>query len=156
MWLTQHFHLSEFTKSQTASRMGISNQPSPHHLDNLSALALNVLETIRTGLGGPVVISSGYRSPALNTAVRGSKTSQHCNGEAADIEIPGIDNCELARWIIDNCEFDQLILEFHNHAIGPNDGWVHVSYSKQHNRREVLTAKRLGNGQTRYFNGLVE
>ncbi len=154
MWLSTNFHLSEFTTSQTASRMGISNEPSAEHLQNLQALVDKVLEPIRAALG-KVSVSSGYRSPALNTAVKGSKTSQHCNGMAADIEIFGLDNCELAHWIVNNLDFDQVILEFHNHTVGPNDGWVHVSYNTAGNRKQVLTAKRLGNGQTKYVEGLV-
>lgn len=155
MWLSQHFHLSEFIRSQTAARRGINNYPSAQHIDNLKDLCENVLEPIRISWGSPVHISSGYRSPMLNAAVRGSKTSQHCNGMAADIEIAGVDNCDLARWITDNIEFDQLILEFHNHANGPNDGWVHISFSSNGNRREILTAQRMPNGRTKYLAGLV-
>lgn len=155
MWLSPHFHLSEFTTSQTASRMGISNQPSEEHLHNLAVLANEVLERIREAFQAEVVISSGYRSPALNAAVKGSKTSQHCSGQAADIEIPGLDNCELALFIVENLDFDQVILEFHNHEVGPNDGWVHVSFNADGNRRQVLTAKRLANGRTKYFEGLI-
>lgn len=152
MKLTRHFYLSEFTKSQTASRRGISNNPGPREVDNLRALCENVLEPVRTSWRKPVVISSGYRSPALNTAIGGSKTSQHCYGMAADIEIMGVDNCDLTRWIQDHLEYDQLILEFHNHKDGPNSGWIHVSYSAGRNRMQNITASII-NGKTRYSKG---
>jgi len=154
MWLSSNFHLSEMTKSQTASRLGISNQPSEEHLQNMIALCENVLEKIKDVWQKPVMVSSGYRSPALNKAVGGSATSQHCNGQAADIEIYDVDNCVLAQWISETLEFDQLILEFHDHEKGPNDGWVHISYNIAGNRQQVLTAKRMPDGSTRYFEGL--
>ena len=155
MWLSESFHISEFTRSQTASRQGIDNSPSQEHLDNLVQLCTYVLEPVCVAYQTKVEVSSGYRSPALNTAVGGSKTSQHCNGMAADIEIPGIDNCDLAAWIADNLEFDQLILEFHRHEAGPNDGWVHVSYNPLGCRKQVLTAKRNSAGKTVYLPGLI-
>lgn len=155
MWLSQNYHLSEFTRSQTASRQGIDNSPSQEHLDNLIMLVTYVLEPICEAWQQKAEVSSGYRSPALNRAVGGAKTSQHCNGMAADVEIPGVDNCDLARWIAENLEFDQLILEFHRHSAGPNDGWVHVSFNAAGNRREVLTAQRNAAGKTVYLQGLV-
>ena len=153
MRLSRSFMLAEFTSSQTAKRLGLDNTPSAEHIANLQALAVNVLQPIRDQWNLPVVISSGYRAPAVNRAVGGSSTSQHSNGQAADIEIFGVDNCALARWIADNLVFDQLILEFHNHEVGPNDGWVHVSYSTAGNKRQVLTAVR-ENGRVRYLPGL--
>lgn len=153
MKLSKHFSLWEFTASQTATRLGIDNTPTDEHLDNLIQLCQFVLEPIREQFG-PVHVSSGYRSPQLNVAVGGSTTSQHCNGQAADIEIPGLDNCDLANWIANNLDFDQLILEFHNHQKGPNDGWVHVSYTSRGMRKSVLTAIKQ-NGKTKYLNGLV-
>ncbi len=152
MQLTRNFYLSEFTNSQTARRLGLSNNPSPEHVENITALCVNVLEPIRSAWGRPVVISSGYRSPQVNAAVGGSRTSQHCNGQAADIEIFGIDNCDLCRWIDENLDYDQLILEFHNHSEGPNSGWVHVSYNFRGNRKSRLTAT-LENGKARYIPG---
>ena len=154
MWLSQHFHLSEFTNSNEAKRKGITNIPSNEAIDNLVELCENVLEPIRSNFATPVRVSSGYRSPELNVAVGGSKTSQHTSGMAADIEIMGLDNCVLAEWISNNIEFDQLILEFHDHEEGPNDGWVHVSFNGRENRRQVLTAKNI-DGKTVYLNGLV-
>lgn len=153
MWLSEHFHLTEFIKSQEAIRKGIDNSPTPEVIDNLIALCSNVLEPVRQQFG-PVSISSGYRSPALNVAVGGSRTSQHTSGQAADFEVFDLDNCDLAQWVADNLDFDQLILEFHDHAAGPNSGWVHVSYNSFGNKRQVLTAKRV-NGKTVYLPGLV-
>lgn len=151
MWLSENFHLSEFTSSQEAVRKGIRNIPTEEHIRNLEDLCVNVLEPVRFEFG-PVRISSGFRSPALNKAIKGSPTSQHVYGLAADIEIPDVDNCDLAAWIADNLIFDQLILEFHIHEDGPNSGWVHVSYCAD-NREEILTANKV-NGKTVYSRGL--
>lgn len=151
MWLSEHFHLSEFTSSQEAVRKGIQNNPSEEEIRNLENLCINVLELVRAEFG-PVRISSGYRCVRLNTAIGGAKSSQHLYGLAADIEIPGVDNCDLAAWIANTLQFDQLILEFHIHEDGPNSGWVHVSYS-DNNRGEVLTANKV-RGRTVYTPGL--
>lgn len=153
MRLSPHFHINEFTKSQEAVRRGLDNTPTKEVVDNLIALCSNVLEPVRAQFG-PVSVSSGYRSPAVNRAIGGSRTSQHTTGQAADFEIFDLDNCELAQWIADNLEFDQLILEFHDHESGPNSGWVHASYNVNGNRRQVLTAKKV-NGETVYLPGLV-
>jgi hypothetical protein len=154
MQLSENFHLAEFTSSQEATRRGIDNTPSEDVINNLIELCINVLEPVRISWNAPVVISSGYRSRELNTAIGGSTSSQHCYGEAADFEIYGVDNCELASWIADYLMFDQLILEFHEHGLDPNSGWVHVSYTAtKKNRLEVLTAKK-NNGQTIYLPGL--
>jgi zinc D-Ala-D-Ala carboxypeptidase len=155
MWLSPHFHLSEFIKSNEATRRGIDNTPSAEVVNALTDLCRFVLEPIRMNYGQPIRVSSGYRSPALNAAVGGSRNSQHVLGKAADIEIIDLDNCDLALWIASNLEFDQLILEFHNHSAGPNDGWVHVSYDSQGNKNQVLTAKTV-NSKTVYLNGLVQ
>jgi hypothetical protein len=154
MQLSEHFHLAEFTSSQEATRRGIDNTPSQDAISNLIELCVNVLEPVRISWNAPVVISSGYRSRELNTVIGGSVSSQHCFGEAADFEIYGVDNCELAGWIADYLMFDQLILEFHQHGADLNSGWVHVSYTAtKKNRLEVLTAKK-NNGQTIYLPGL--
>lgn len=156
MKVSKYFTLDEFIKSQTAIRKGIDNSPLPEHLQNIRMLARNVLDPIREYYARPVYLSSGYRSPALNRAVGGSSKSQHCNGEAADTEVQGIGNPTLARWIIKNLEFDQIILEFFNPAEGPNSGWVHVSYTMHRpNRRNVITAVRTPDGKTQYLPGLV-
>jgi hypothetical protein len=160
MKLSKYFTLEEFIKSQTAVRKGIDNMPpEPDRqatIDNMRALARNVLDPMRENYARPIMLSSGYRSPALNRAVGGSKTSQHCFGEAADTEVQGIGNPTLARWIIKNLDFDQVILEFYNPLEGPNSGWVHVSYTRHRpNRRKVTTAMVGRDGKTVYMDGLV-
>ena len=152
MNLSPNFTLTEFTKSQTALRLDIDNTPSPQHLENAKALAVNVLQKVREHFG-PTTINSGYRGPELNQAVGGVPTSQHCLGEAADIEIPGVPNADIAMWIADNCDFDQCILEFYTPGI-PDSGWVHVSYKRDgSNRRRTLTAVKVA-GRTEYRPGL--
>ena len=152
MRLSENFTMAEFTKSQTAERRGIDNTPEGEHLDAAVALFENVVQKVRDHFG-PTVINSGYRSPELNEAVGGSSRSQHCKGEAADIEVPGVPNAELAEWIRDNLEFDQLILEFYTPGI-PDSGWVHVSYlADGKNRGECLTATRI-DGKTEYSVGI--
>ena len=138
MNLSDNFSLREFTQSQTATRRGISNEPTAEHLESLKALCKHVLEPVRAHFGKPVKVSSGYRSKALNRAVGGSNTSQHSLGQAADIEITGVDNRRLAKWIETNLPFDQVILEGATRG-DPNAGWVHVSYGPR-NRRQSLTA----------------
>ena len=151
MRLSKNFILSEFTKSQEAIRRGINNSAPQQVIDNLVLLCENVLEPIREEFGA-VSVSSGYRSPQLNRMIGGSTNSQHVYGEAADIEVYGVDNCDLAKWIADNLDFDQLILEFHVHEEGPNSGWVHVSYAADTNRQQILTASRI-NGRVVYDRG---
>jgi zinc D-Ala-D-Ala carboxypeptidase len=141
MKLSANFQLSELVKSQTAERKGISNNPSPDHIDNLKSLCLNVLQPIRSHFDEPVIISSGYRSAELCIAIGSKPTSQHSEGKAADIEIVNVDNRELAMWIKNNLEFDQLILEFYKEG-EPNSGWVHVSYNGENNRNQFLIASR--------------
>ena len=149
MRLSKNFTLQEFTKSQTALRLGIDNDPSPEHLDAARLLFDTVVQRVRDHFG-PTVINSGYSGPELNEAVGGSSKSQHCKGEAVDIEVPGVPNATVAKWIRDNLEFDQLILEFYTPGI-PDSGWVHVSYSNGSNRKQVLTF----DGKN-YINGLPE
>jgi len=133
MNLSKNFTVAELIKSNTASRLGIDNTPSADVLNNLQVLAFKVLQPVRDHFDAPITVSSGYRSPKLNKAVKGSKTSQHVTGQAADIEIYNVPNEELFNWIKDNLQFDQLILEFYNPA-DPSSGWVHVSYNEQDNR----------------------
>jgi hypothetical protein len=140
MRLSANFTLAEFTKSQTATRKGLDNTPGEEHLANAKELFANVVQKVRDNFG-VTVINSGYRGPALNEAVGGSSNSQHCKGEAVDIECPGTANETVAQWIADNLEFDQLILEFAEKGI-PDAGWVHVSYVSEGNRKQVLTALR--------------
>ena len=152
MRLSENFTMAEFTKSQTAERKGIDNTPQGEHLDAAVALFENVVQKVRDEFG-VTVINSGYRSPELNEAVGGSATSQHCKGEAVDIECPGTSNGDLARWIEENLEFDQLILEFYTKGV-PDSGWVHVSYKADgENRRSILTASR-EDGKTVYSTGI--
>lgn len=153
MRLSQNFTLNEFTKSQTALRRGIDNTPSEEHLVAAQALFLMVVQPVRDNFG-LTVINSGYRGPELNEAVGGSSRSQHCRGEAADIECPRHSNYDVAKWIEDNLDFDQLILEFYTPGI-PDSGWVHVSYKTEGNRKSVLTAMR-EDGKTVYKTGLIE
>jgi len=138
MKLSEHFSLQEMTKSQTGERKGIENTPGPKEIENLKQLCENVLEKIRINFGRPVVVNSGYRGPKLNKAIGGARNSQHLTGQAADIEIPGMDNKILFCWIRDNLEFDQLILEYYKPSI-PDSGWVHVSWNNKGNRKQAIT-----------------
>lgn len=153
MKLSTNFTLGEFTKSQTASRHGIDNTPYEEEVDAMIALCENVLQPIRDHFGKSVNINSGFRCLELNRRLGSSDRSQHVKGEAADIEIYGLSNYDLAEWIQDNLEFDQLILEFwyseedeeKNPTGDPNMGWVHVSYSRfGDNRNQVLTINKHG------------
>ena len=154
MQLSEHFKLNEFTKSETAIRKRIDNTPGPAHASNLQKVCEKILEPVRNHFQKPVRINSGYRGPALNSAVGGSSKSQHCNGEAVDFEIDGLANPELAKWVAANCDFDQIILEFYDPKEGPNSGWVHASYSEGKNRKQILTAVSV-NGKTVYKPGFV-
>ena len=153
MRLSKNFTLKEFTKSQTAERRDIDNTPNDEHLENAEFLFGNVVQKVRDNFG-PTTINSGYRGPELNEAVGGSSKSQHCHGQAADIEVPGVSNYEVAKWITQNCDFDQVILEFYTPGI-PDSGWVHVSYKKEGNRKYILTAMK-EDGKTVYKVGLIE
>ena len=147
MKLSQNFSLRELTKSQTAERKGISNQPSDEHIENLKLLCVNVLQKIRNEFG-IVSISSGYRSPALCEAIGSKSTSQHALGQAADFECYGVDNRELFNWITMNLQFDQAILEFYTGEA--DSGWIHVSFYEDNNRRETLRAYRDENNKIIY------
>jgi len=156
MWmvkLSQNFTIQEYIKSQTALRQGIDNTPSTEHMGNATELFRNVVQKVRDNFG-VTVINSGYRGEALNKAVGGSSTSQHCKGEAVDIECPGTPTYDVAKWIEDNLDFDQLILEFYTPGV-PDSGWVHVSYKSEGNRKSVLTAMK-ENGKTVYKPGLIQ
>ena len=152
MKLSENFSLSEYTKSQTAIRKGIDNTPGDEHLEAAKALFKNVVQPVRDHYG-PTIITSGYRSAALNEAIGGSSTSQHSKGEAVDLEVPGVATAEVCEWIAANTEFDQLILEFYTPG-DTNSGWVHVSYTENgDNRKETLTASKV-DGRTHYAHGL--
>ena len=147
MKVSKHLTLEELTHSETAIKLGIVNQPNKVQLDNLIRLAEKVFEPSREHFNVPIHISSGYRIMNLNQAVKGSVTSQHCKGEAIDIDMQGskVTNAILFHWIKDNLKFDQLIWEF---GTKENPDWLHVSYSDK-NRNQVLRAKKV-NGKTIY------
>jgi hypothetical protein len=148
MKLTENFSLKELTASQTAERKGIDNTPSTEHQDNLKLLCTHILQPVRDHFEQVVSVSSGYRSPELCTAIGSKITSQHAKGQAADFEIFGISNKELADYIHFNLNYDQLILEYWKES-DPNSGWVHCSYGFGKNRRQYLRAYR-ENGKTKY------
>ena len=148
MKLSDNFSLLELTKSQTAERKGIHNYPTPLHQVNLRSLCTNVLQRVRDHFGRVVSVSSGYRSVDLCVAIGSSTGSQHAKGEAADFEIFGISNKELADWINENLYYDQLILEYWKES-DPNSGWVHCSFSLNGNRKQYLRAYK-ENGSTKY------
>jgi len=153
MNLTANFTLSELTKSETALRHGMDNTPGETEIANLKTLAEKVLQPVREHYQKGVKVNSGYRAPEVNQKVGGSRTSDHCKGQAADIEIPGVANADLAQWITENLEFTQVILEFYTQGI-PDSGWVHVSYDPQNLKKQALTAVKQ-NGKTVYLPGLV-
>ena len=148
MKLTENFSLLELTKSQTAERKGIDNTPSAEHHDNLKSLCEMVLQPIRDHFSRVVTISSGYRSEALCVAIGSKTTSQHAKGQAADFEIFGVSNKELADYINEELEYDQLILEYWKES-DPNSGWVHCSFNTEGNRKQYLRAYK-ENGSTKY------
>lgn len=148
--LSKNFSLGELCKSEVAIRRNIDNTPSEKVKNNLQILVDNVLQPLRDKFG-PMTVTSGYRSPAVNTAVGGSPYSDHCLGMAADIEIVGVDNKVLAEYIRDNMKFTQLILEFYTDGV-PDSGWVHVSYDEKDLKCNVLRAVK-ENGKTVYHKG---
>ena len=152
MNLSANFTLKELTKSDTATRLGLDNTPDDEALENLKTLCEKVLQPVREHFGMSVTVNSGYRSPESNAAVNGSKSSDHCKGMAADIEIVGIANADLAQWIMDNLDYTQLILEFYTQGI-PDSGWVHVSYDSNNLKKQEMTAVKVA-GKTQYLQGL--
>ena len=149
MKLTENFSLNELTKSQTAERKGIDNTPSTEHQENLKSLCEMILQPIRDHFGQVVSVSSGYRSPELCVAIGSSTQSQHAKGQASDFEIFGVSNKELADYINENLDYDQLILEYWKGEDEPNSGWVHCSYTNGNNRKQYLRAYK-ENGSTKY------
>ncbi len=149
MKLTENFSLNELTKSQTAERKGIDNTPSAEHQENLKSLCEMILQPIRDHFGQVVSVSSGYRSPELCVAIGSSTQSQHAKGQASDFEIFGVSNKELADYIDQNLDYDQLILEYWKGEDEPNSGWVHCSFNTQGNRKQYLRAYK-ENGSTKY------
>jgi len=155
MKLTNNFTLEELTKSETALRQNIDNTPTEDIVNNLRTLAEKVLQPVREHYNKGVKVNSGFRSMAVNAAVggvQGAKPSDHTRGLAADIEIPGVPNAELAQWIEANLEYTQVILEFYTQGI-PDSGWVHVSYDPASLKKQSLTAVKQ-DGKTVYLPGL--
>jgi hypothetical protein len=149
MQLSTNLSLAEVTRSETAKRRGISNMPTPEHIENFKKLAINIFQPIREHFGKPILISSGYRSAELNKAIGGSLSSQHCSGEAIDIDMDGTDitNAQIFHYIKDNLNFDQIIWEF---GTDKNPDWVHVSFAANRSqRKQMLVAKKV-NGKTTY------
>jgi hypothetical protein len=152
MQLSKYFTLAELTPSGTAKRLGIKNDPTPAHLECLKGLSVNVLDKVREHFGKPIWVSSGYRSKALNEVTPGSSaTSQHCTGEAADLDQDGrgtgVTNKMVFDYIKDHLTFDQLIYEYGTDA---NPDWVHVSWeSTGKQRKQVLRCTRV-NGKPVY------
>lgn len=153
MNLSKNFTLAEMTKSETALRLGIENEPNEQQLSALKLLCEKVLQPVRDHFGKGVKVNSALRTLPVNRAIGSGDNSDHTRGQAADIEIPGVPNAELAKWIKDNLEFRQLILEFYTPGI-PDSGWVHVSYVPEDNKKQVLTATKK-DGKTVYLTGLV-
>jgi hypothetical protein len=151
--LSKNFSLKELTASQVAVRNGLDNTPDQTVISNLQTLVETILQPLRDHYGRSVRVSSGYRSPELNSFVGGSKTSDHCKGQAADIEIDGVANGDLAKYIADNFKFTQIILEFYTQGV-PNSGWVHISYDANNLKCETLTATKINN-KTVYLKGFA-
>jgi zinc D-Ala-D-Ala carboxypeptidase len=147
MNLTRNFSLLELTKSDTAIRRGIDNNPNADQVEKLKALCENILQPVRDHFGR-VKVTSGFRSVELCTAIGSSANSQHAKAEAADFECPGVDNAELADWIHKNLPYDQLILEFYTPG-EPNSGWIHCSWIDGTPRASRLWAYR-SEGKTKY------
>ena len=150
MKLSRNLTLTEAIKSITAIRLDIDNEPTKEHLENLILVAERIFQPVRDHFNTPVYISSGYRSKALNKAVNGSKTSDHCKGKALDIDQDGksyITNRQVFDYIKDNLEFKQLIWE---HGNDKNPAWVHVSYDENDNKKEILRAIKI-NKKTKYI-----
>ena len=146
MRLSKNFVLSEITRSNTATRLGISNEPTKEHLENMQRLISNLIQPMRDSIG-PIRISSGYRNPSLNRAIGGSRSSQHCKGEALDIQfwqMGKMMNILIYEWILDSgLEFDQMINEF-------DFAWIHISLKEKDNRKQVLEAYKNKDGDTAY------
>lgn len=146
--LTNNFSIQELTKSQTAERRGISNNPGVTEVHYIKILAEKILQPVRDHYKIPFTVSSGYRCPELSIIIGSSRNSQHCKGQAADFEVPTISNWDVCHYIKDNLEFDQLILECFT---GGNTGWIHCSIADEP-RGELLTFDR----QNGYRKGLID
>jgi hypothetical protein len=147
MQISRNFSLQELTKSDTAIRKGIDNNPNAEQMEKLKALCENILQPVRDHFGR-VKVTSCFRSVDLCLAIKSSANSQHAKAEAADFEVMGTDNAELADWIYKNLDFDQLILEFYTPG-EPNSGWIHCSYTPNQPRKQFLHAFK-SEGKTKY------
>ena len=147
MQLSRNFSLQELTKSDTAIRKGIDNEPNADQIDKLKALCENILQPVRDQFGR-VKVTSGFRSSELCVAIGSSLNSQHSKAEAVDFECMGIDNAEVADWVKMNCEVDQLILEYYTPG-EPNSGWIHCSWIPDQPRASFLHAFK-SEGKTKY------
>ena len=147
MQLSRNFSLQELTKSDTAIRMDIDNNPNADQIEKLKALCENILQPVRDHFGR-VKVTSGFRSSELCVAIGSSERSQHARGQAADFECHSVDNKELFDWVTNNLDYDQAILEFYTGS--PESGWLHVSYNKDGNRKQRLRAFRNDAGKTQY------
>ena len=148
--LSKHVSYKEGVYSTTALRLGLKNDPSDDHLVNMMNISEKVFEPLRTHVGGPIKINSFYRGPELNKAIGGSSKSQHCHGQAIDIDdtYGNASNAEMYNWIKANLDYDQMIWEF---GTDENPDWVHVSYvSPDKNRKRCLQAYRDENNKTKY------
>ena len=147
--ISEHISYREGVYSITATRLGLNNSPNDEQLSNMELVAEEIFEPLRLYVGGPIKINSFFRSPKLNTAIGGSKTSQHCKGQAMDIDdtYGRMTNAEMYHWIKENLNFDQLIWEF---GTDTNPNWIHVSYvNDEDNRNRCLKAYK-ENGKTKY------
>ena len=148
MKLSANFTLKELTKSDTAIRKGISNEPNTDEIEKLKLLCETILQPVRDKFG-PVTVTSGYRSPELCMAIGSSINSQHTKAEAVDFEVEGVDNADVAYWIKDNIpNWDQMILEFYTPG-QPNSGWIHCSITSKLERKQFLSAYK-EDGKTKY------
>ena len=147
MNLSRNFSLLELTKSDTAIRKGIDNNPNADQIEKLRLLCERVLQPVRDHFGR-VKVTSGFRSPELCAAIGSSVNSQHAKAEAVDFECVGVDNAEVADWIKQNIQTDQLILEFYTPG-EPNSGWIHCSYTPDQPRKQFLHAYK-SEGKTKY------
>lgn len=148
MKLSANFTLKELTKSDTAIRKGISNEPNTDEIEKLKLLCETILQPVRDKFG-PVTVTSGYRSPELCMAIGSSINSQHTKAEAVDFEVEGVDNADVAYWIKDNISnWDQMILEFYTPG-QPNSGWIHCSITSKLERKQFLSAYK-EDGKTKY------
>lgn len=149
MNISKHISYKEAIKSNTALRLNLDNTPDDYQMSNMVNIAINVFEPLREWVGGPIKINSMYRSQELNQAIGGSKSSQHCEGRAIDLDdtFGYKTNAEMFNYIKENLNFDQMIWEFGNEK---NPAWVHVSYvSEDQNRNRILIAEKI-NGKTNY------